>query len=255
MVDAKDRRVVDAVLVGAGMAGLYMMKRLLDMRLVVQGYEAGGDVGGTWYWNRYPGARVDLESFDYSYGFDEKLQQEWDWSERYASQAEILKYFNHVADRFNLRPHFRFNTRVVSAAYNEQQARWLVRTDGGEEVEARYLISAMGVLSTPKPPELEGLENFKGKWYHTGRWPHEGVDFTGLRVAQFGLVPPVSRLRRLSQSKPSNSRFSSGRRCIACRRTIFDSPTNCGTLSRIATKSAESSRSTHATAFRPNFRR
>jgi len=177
---------VDAVVVGAGMSGLYMVKRLTDMGLDVRAFEVGDNVGGTWYWNRYPGARVDLESFDYSFSFDDGLQQEWNWTERYAAQPEILKYLNHVADRFDLRKHFTFETRVESAAFDENRNLWIIKTSGGETVEAKYFISGAGVLSTPKPPEIEGLDNFRGKWYHTGRWPHEGVDFTGLRVAQIG---------------------------------------------------------------------
>ena len=177
---------VDAVVVGAGMSGLYMVKRLTEMGLNVRAFEVGDNVGGTWYWNRYPGARVDLESFDYSFSFDEDLQQEWNWSERYAAQPEILKYLNHVADRFDLRKHFTFETRVESATFDESRRHWSIKTSSGETVEAKYFISGAGVLSTPKPPEIEGLEDFKGKWYHTGRWPHEGVDFTGLRVAQIG---------------------------------------------------------------------
>jgi len=176
----------DAVVVGAGMAGLYMIKRLLDLGLAVRAFEAGGDVGGTWYWNRYPGARVDLESFDYSYSFSEDLQRDWKWSERYAAQPELLSYFNHVADRFGLRQHIEFKTRVISAEFDESRDIWTVELSTGRKVEARYFISAAGVLSTPKPPELEGLETYKGPTYHTGLWPHEGVDFTGKKVAVFG---------------------------------------------------------------------
>ena len=177
---------VDAIVIGAGMSGLYMVKKLTDMGLDVRAFEVGDNVGGTWYWNRYPGARVDLESFDYSYSFDDDLQQEWDWSERYAAQPEILEYLNHVADRFDLRRHFTFETRVETATFDEGRNAWIVTTSAGETVQAKYLISGAGVLSTPKPPEIEGLDDFKGDWYHTGRWPHEGVDFTGLRVAQIG---------------------------------------------------------------------
>ncbi|MCL6692444.1 NAD(P)/FAD-dependent oxidoreductase [Pseudomonas sp. R3.Fl] len=196
----KTVRIVDAVVIGAGMSGLYMTKKLVDMGLDVQGFEAGDNVGGTWYWNRYPGARVDLESFDYSFSFSEELQQEWNWSERYAAQPEILSYLNHVADRFELRRHFQFQTRVTAATYEEKQALWAVHTDRGETLKARYLISGVGVLSEPKAPELDGLSSFKGATYHTGRWPHEGVDFTGKRVAVFGtgssgiqVIPIVAR--------------------------------------------------------------
>ena len=176
----------DAVVIGAGFGGLYMIKRLLDLGLRVKGFEAGGGVGGTWYWNRYPGARVDLESVDYSYSFSPELEQEWEWSERYAQQPELLGYLNHVADRFNLRPHIQFNTRVTAAVFDERRNVWTITGADGGQVEATYFITAAGVLSTPKPPELEGIETFQGKWYHTGQWPHEGVDFTGKRVAVVG---------------------------------------------------------------------
>ncbi|WP_427919227.1 flavin-containing monooxygenase [Streptomyces sp. cg40] len=176
----------DAVVVGAGFAGLYMIKRLLDSGFTVRAYEAGDGVGGTWYWNRYPGARCDLESVDYSYSFSAELEQEWHWSERYASQPEILRYLDHVADRFELRPHIVLGTSVTSAVFDETRDSWTVTTDKGEQVEARYCIMATGVLSTPKPPEIDGLETFAGPSYHTGRWPHEGVDFTGRRVALVG---------------------------------------------------------------------
>lgn len=177
---------VDAVVVGAGFAGMYMMYRLREAGLEAQGFERGDDVGGTWYWNRYPGARCDIESMEYSYEFNEALQQEWQWSERYAPQAEILKYANHVADRFELRPHYQFDTAVESAQYDEQNNRWLVKTNRGDEVSARYCIMATGCLSSTNLPDFEGLDDFRGDWYHTGLWPKEGVDFTGKRVAVVG---------------------------------------------------------------------
>jgi cyclohexanone monooxygenase len=177
---------VDAIVIGAGFAGLYMLKRLLDLGMTIQGFEAAGGVGGTWYWNRYPGARCDLESFDYSYSFSPELEQEWEWSERYPSQPELLRYFEHVADRFDLRRFIRFNTRVVSAAFDDITCRWTVATDAGTSCIAQYLITAVGVLSTPKPPEIPGLASFAGRQFHTGQWPHEGVDFTGRRVGVIG---------------------------------------------------------------------
>ncbi len=177
---------VDAVVVGAGFAGMYMMYRLREQGLSAQGFERGDDVGGTWYWNRYPGARCDVESMEYSYQFDEALQQEWEWTERYAPQPEILKYANHVADRFELRPHFKFDTSVTSATYDEASNLWLVKTDKGDEVAARYCIMATGCLSSTNLPDFEGLDDFKGDWYHTGLWPKEGVDFSGKRVAVVG---------------------------------------------------------------------
>jgi cyclohexanone monooxygenase len=179
-------RRFDAVIVGAGFSGLYMTKRLLDLGLTVRTYEAGEGVGGTWYWNRYPGARVDLESFDYSYSFSPELEREWDWSERYAAQPELLRYLNHVADRFGLRPHIQLNTRVDAAHYDELRNIWLITTADGQKVQAQFFITAAGVLSTPKPPELPGLDDFRGKWYHTGQWPRDGVEFSGLRVGVIG---------------------------------------------------------------------
>ncbi|MDO8475733.1 MAG: NAD(P)/FAD-dependent oxidoreductase [Candidatus Rokubacteria bacterium] len=182
----EQNRTVDAVIVGAGFAGLYMLHRLRGLGLSVRVYEAGKGIGGTWYWNRYPGARCDVESMDYSYSFSDELQQEWRWTERYASQPEILKYINHVADRFDLRRDITLATRVTAAVFDEGTSRWAIRTDGGEQVSARYCIMATGCLSTAQVPKYKGLENFEGKWYHTGNWPHEGVDFTGQRVGVIG---------------------------------------------------------------------
>ncbi|MGI8689673.1 MAG: flavin-containing monooxygenase [Thermomicrobiales bacterium] len=176
----------DAVIVGAGLAGLYMLHRLRGLGLTARVYEAGGGVGGTWYWNRYPGARCDIESMDYSYSFSDELQQEWRWSERYATQPEILRYISHVADRFDLRRDIRFETRVTAAAFDATTNRWTIQTDGGERVSARFCIMAIGCLSTAQTPRFPGLETFKGAWYHTGNWPHAGVDFTGQRVGVIG---------------------------------------------------------------------
>ena len=177
---------LDAVVVGAGFAGLYMLHRLRGLGFTARIFEAGKGVGGTWYWNRYPGARCDVESMDYSYSFSDELQQEWRWTERYSSQPEILKYINHVADRFDLRRDITLETRVNSAVFDEATNRWTVRTDRGHEISARFCIMATGCLSTTQQPTFKGLESFKGKWYHTGHWPHEGVDFTGQRVAVIG---------------------------------------------------------------------
>jgi cyclohexanone monooxygenase len=176
----------DAVVVGAGFAGMYMLHRLRGLGLSVRVYEQGGDVGGTWYWNRYPGARCDVESMQYSYSFSDELQQEWDWSERYAPQPEILKYANHVADRFNLRTDIQLNTRVDQAAFDESANQWSVTTSDGATVTAKYVVLATGCLSNARMPDLKGLADFKGKIYHTGHWPHEPVDFTGLRVGVIG---------------------------------------------------------------------
>lgn len=177
---------VDVVVVGAGFAGLYMLYRLRALGLNVQVYEAGSDVGGTWYWNRYPGARCDVESMEYSYSFSDELQQEWDWTERYATQPEILKYINHVADRFDLRRSVQFNTRVRSAVFDETSSRWTVTTDAGLALNARFCIMATGCLSAAKVPEIAGRDSFQGDWYHTGLWPQEGVDFTGKTVGVIG---------------------------------------------------------------------
>ena len=176
----------DVVVVGAGVSGLYLLYRLRGLGLTVTAFEAGGDVGGTWYWNRYPGCRCDLESLEYSYAFASDLQQEWHWPERYGTQPEILKYVNHVADRFDLRRYIHFNTRVTSAVFDPERNRWTIKTDQDDTVDARFCIMATGNLSTPRTPDFPGLDAFQGEWYHTGLWPHEGVDFTGLRVGVIG---------------------------------------------------------------------
>jgi cyclohexanone monooxygenase len=178
--------MLDAVVVGAGFAGLYMLHRLRGLGLSARVYEAGKGVGGTWYWNRYPGARCDVESMDYSYSFSEELQQEWHWTEHYAAQPEILRYANHVADRFDLCRDIQFETRITSAVFDEAADRWTVETDRGDRVSARFCIMATGCLSDAQVPDFEGIETFEGRWYHTGRWPHEGVDFTGRRVGVIG---------------------------------------------------------------------
>ena len=177
---------LDAVIVGAGFAGLYMLHRLRSMGLAARVLEAGGGVGGTWYWNRYPGARCDVVSMEYSYQFSEALQQEWEWTERYASQPEILAYLGHVADRFGLRSDIQFDTRVTAATFDEGQNRWTVETEGGERLNARYCIMATGCLSRPMLPRLPGMERFRGEILHTGQWPHRPVDFNGKQVAVIG---------------------------------------------------------------------
>jgi cation diffusion facilitator CzcD-associated flavoprotein CzcO len=179
-------RELDVVVVGAGFAGMYMLHRLRGMGLAVRVLEAGGGVGGTWYWNRYPGARCDIESMEYSYQFSDELQQEWVWTERYAAQPEILRYANHVADRFDLRRDIRFDTRVTAAVFDEAAGRWRIETGDGAEVSASFCVMATGCLSSPNRPHFEGLERFQGATYHTGNWPQEGVDFTGLRVGVIG---------------------------------------------------------------------
>jgi cyclohexanone monooxygenase len=176
----------DAIIVGAGVGGLYAIHRLRKLGLKVRAFEAGGGVGGTWYWNRYPGCRCDVESLEYSYSFSDELQREWHWPERYGTQPEILRYVNHVADRFDLRREIEFNTRVNEAIFDSKTNAWTVKTDKGKIASARFCIMATGNLSTPRRPNYPGLERFKGMWYHTGLWPHEGVDFTGLRVGVIG---------------------------------------------------------------------
>ncbi len=176
----------DVVVVGAGFAGMYMLHRLRGLGMTARAYEQGSGVGGTWYWNRYPGARCDVESMQYSYSFSEELQQEWDWSERYAPQPEILAYANHVADRFDLRPDIQFDTRVERAEFDERNGAWFVTASDGTTVTAKFVVLATGCLSNARMPDIKGLDRFKGKVYHTGHWPHEGVDFTGQRVAVIG---------------------------------------------------------------------
>jgi cyclohexanone monooxygenase len=177
---------VDVLVVGAGFAGLYMLHRIRGLGLSVRVIEAGGEVGGTWYWNRYPGARCDVPSMEYSYSFSEELQEEWDWPEVMAAQPEILRYAKHVADRFDLRRDIQFDTRVTEAQYDESSRRWRIETDAGETFNARFCIMATGCLSVPNTPSIEGADDFTGDVYHTGRWPHEGVDFSGVRVGIIG---------------------------------------------------------------------
>ena len=176
----------DAVIIGAGFGGLYMLHRLRSQGMDVRVFEAGTDVGGTWYWNRYPGARCDVESMEYSYQFDDGLQQEWEWTERYAAQPEILAYIRHVADRFQLRDDIQFETRVESAVFDEEEGIWSVVTDDGEQYRANFVIAATGCLSVPNDPDIPGKADFEGELYHTGRWPHEPVDFRGKRVGVIG---------------------------------------------------------------------
>jgi cation diffusion facilitator CzcD-associated flavoprotein CzcO len=176
----------DAVVIGAGFAGLYMLHRLRGLGFKARVYEAGGGVGGTWYWNRYPGARCDVESLQYSFSFSDELDQEWNWSEKYSPQPEILAYANHVADRFDLRREIVFDTRVTAATFDEQKNDWRIETDRGDRVSAQFCIMAVGCLSAPNRPAFEGMSDFRGPIYHTGEWPHEGVDFTGLRVGVIG---------------------------------------------------------------------
>jgi cyclohexanone monooxygenase len=178
--------VLDAVVVGAGFSGLYAIHLLHKQGLSLRAFEAGSGVGGTWFWNRYPGARCDIESLEYSYSFSDELQQQWHWPERYAAQPDILRYIEHVADRFDLRRHITLNTRVTGMAYDDGSGLWTVTTDTGETVRSRFCVMASGNLSLPRIPDFPGLKTFKGRVYHTGLWPHEPVDFSGQRVGVVG---------------------------------------------------------------------
>jgi cation diffusion facilitator CzcD-associated flavoprotein CzcO len=182
---AEPDRAFDAVIIGAGFAGMYMLHRLRGLGFRVRVFEAGGDVGGTWYWNRYPGARCDVESMQYSYQFDPALEQEWDWTERYAAQPELLAYARHVADRFDLRRDIEFNTRINAARFEAARGGWVIESERGRST-AKFCIMATGCLSSPNLPSFAGLDGFKGERYHTGQWPHADVDFTDKRVAVIG---------------------------------------------------------------------
>ncbi len=187
-IDAEERATdFDAVIVGAGFSGLYMLHRLRnEMGMSARVYEAGEGVGGTWYWNRYPGTRSDSDSYIYSYSFDKELRQEWEWSERYPNQEEIRSYLEHVTDRYDLRQDIQFSTRVIEASFDEEKKVWEVRTDSGDVVTARFFIAAAGALSVANLPDIPGRDTFAGETYHTGHWPHDGVDFTGKRVGIIG---------------------------------------------------------------------
>ena len=174
------------MVVGAGFAGLYALHKFRSQGLAVRVFEGAPDVGGTWYYNRYPGARCDVESVDYCYSFSDELQQEWTWTEKYATQGEILAYLNWVTDKLDLRRHITFNTRVTAAVLDEQTLRWTVTTDAGDSIEARFVVMATGPLSAALTPDIPGLDTFGGEVYHTAHWPHEDVDFTGKRVAVIG---------------------------------------------------------------------
>ena len=176
----------DAIVVGAGMSGMYQLFRLRELGLRVRVFEAGTDVGGTWYWNRYPGARFDSESYSYGFSFSKELLQEWEWSEHFAGQPETLRYCNHVADKFDLRRDIQFRSRVSAAIYQEATRSWTITLENGERFCARFLITAIGPLSTPTLPRIEGRDSFAGQSFHTARWPHDPVDFKGKRVAVIG---------------------------------------------------------------------
>ncbi|HZB40267.1 MAG TPA: NAD(P)/FAD-dependent oxidoreductase [Ilumatobacter sp.] len=189
----------DAVIIGAGFSGLYMLHRLRNLGLRCRVYETGDGVGGTWYWNRYPGARCDSESYFYCYSFSDEILQEWAWTERFPSQQEIRRYLEFVAERLDLWRDIQLGTRVSSATYDDEARRWCVETSTGDTVSARYVVTAIGAISAANVPSIRGLETFAGRWYHTGQWPHEGVDLSGLRVGVIGtgstgvqLIPVVA---------------------------------------------------------------
>ena len=185
-----ENRSIDIAIIGAGFAGMYMLHKARELGFTATVFETGDDVGGTWYWNRYPGARCDIESMEYSYQFSEELQQEWQWTERYSAQPEILAYANHVADRFNLRKDIQFETRVVAARYDEATQAWLISSQQNDitlpETKAQFLVAATGCLSVPNTPHIDEQNEFKGNIYHTGKWPHTPVDFSGKKVAVIG---------------------------------------------------------------------
>jgi cation diffusion facilitator CzcD-associated flavoprotein CzcO len=185
-VDVTDTDVIDVIVIGAGFAGLYAVHRAASAGLSVTGIEAAPDVGGTWYWNRYPGARCDVESVDYSYSFDEALQQSWTWTERFAAQPEILAYLRHVAEIFDLRRHYRFGVDVVGADFDQADGRWHVRASGGQTYAARFLLCATGCLSAVNRPDIPGVDDFAGDVYFTAEWPREDPDLRGKRVGLIG---------------------------------------------------------------------
>jgi cyclohexanone monooxygenase len=220
--------IVDAVVVGAGFAGLYAVHRLAAMGLGVRCFEAGEGVGGTWFWNQYPGARCDVESLEYSYSFSDELQQEWTWSHKYAPQAEILRYINHVADRFDLRRHIRFNTRVLSAVFDETTDLWTLTASTGQTIRARYCVMASGNLSALRVPAFPGLNQFKGEWHHSSRWPADGVDLSGKRVGVIGtgstgiqIIPVVAQTAEQLVVFQRSANF-----CVPARNVPLDEATD-----------------------------
>ena len=209
---------VDVVVVGAGFAGLYTVYRLRAEHYTVRVFDAAGDLGGTWYWNRYPGARVDIPSVDYMFSFDPDWRRDWQWSEKYATQPEILRYLNHVADKFDLRRDIQFRTRVTQARW-DHRSLWRVRTDRDDDITCRFIVMATGCLSTPKEVDIDGVERFGGDVYFTSRWPHDRVDFTGNGWRSSGPAPQAS-----SRFRPSPGRRGS-LSCSSAPRTSRSPPT------------------------------
>jgi cyclohexanone monooxygenase len=248
--DAARQPIVDAefdvVVVGAGFSGLYLLHRLRELGLRTIALEAADDVGGTWYWNRYPGARCDVQSMTYSYSFADDLQQEWQWTERFARQPEILSYVGHVADRFELREHIRFETRVMSARFDETSDRWHVTTDGEDALDARFLIMATGCLSVPRVPNFAGVDDFEGDWYHTGAWPHHDVDFAGKRVGIIGTgSTAVQAIPKLAQQ--------AGHLTVFQRTPNFSIPAWNGPLDREAERDMKENYSEYRAKARASF--
>ena len=222
---APDVAELDAVIIGAGFSGMHILKSLRDqLGLRARVYEAGETVGGTWYWNRYPGARCDSDAYIYCFTWDKQLLQEWEWSERYPEQPEILRYLEHVAQRHDLKRDMQFNTRVTGAAFDEAAELWTVRTDKGEEVRTRFLVTAVGTLSTTNLPQFKGLETFKGKWHHTSSFPRGGVDFTGKRVAVIGTgATAVQAISEISQQAKQLTVFQrTANYCVPARNGKVD---------------------------------
>jgi len=185
-LDAAGDATYDAIVIGAGISGIYQLHRLRELGMKARVFEAGTDVGGTWYWNRYPGARFDSESWSYGYSFSKELLQEWDWKEHFSPQPDTLEYLNLVVDKFGLRSDMQFRARVTAAHWNDAANQWKVTLESGETATARFLITAVGILSAPTLPRIPGIESFRGPAYHTGQWPHAPVDFNGKRVGIIG---------------------------------------------------------------------
>ena len=217
----------DAIIIGAGVTGLYQLYRLRELGLSVRLYDDGAGVGGTWYWNRYPGARFDSESYTYGYSFSEELLQEWDWKEHFSGQPENERYLNFFADKFNLRPDIQLNSRVTSAVYDEQTNRWDVKFQDGRHARAQFLIGAVGILSAHYLPEIPGFESFKGRSFHTGRWPKEKVDFTGKRVAVVGTgATAVQLITEIAKEVGHLTVFQrTANYCAPLRNSLIDSET------------------------------
>ncbi len=218
---------LDVLIIGAGVSGLYQLYRARQLGLNARAFEAGGGVGGTWYWNRYPGARFDSESYSYAYSFSQDLLEEWNWTEHYSGQPENEKYLNFVADKFKLRPHIRLNSRIKSAVFDDKANRWDVTTEDGHRARTQYLISAVGILSATHMPDIAGIDSFKGLSFHTSRWPHEKVDFTGKRVGVVGTgATAVQLIPMIAKEVKSLTVFQrTANYCCPLRNSVIDDET------------------------------